>query len=62
VLFTDWLRTGTMTPALVIFEICSSHWQERRPKEVLALGITSEIYLLEHVLQVSVAMVTSELR
>ena len=35
-------------------QIGSSHWQqswkERRPKEVLALGITSEIYLLERVL------------
>ena len=35
---------------------------ERRPKEVLALEITSEIYLLEHVLRLGVAMVTSELR
>ena len=31
-------------------------------KEVLALGMTSEIYLLERVLRVGVAMVTSELR
>ena len=29
---------------------------------MLALGMTSEIYLLEHVLQMGVAMVTSELR
>ena len=28
----------------------------------LALGVTSEIYLLEHVLWVGAAMVTSELR
>jgi hypothetical protein len=31
-------------------------------KEVLALGMTSEICLLEHVLRVGVKMVTSELR
>ena len=30
--------------------------------EVLVLGMTSEIYLLERMLQVGVAMVTSELR
>jgi hypothetical protein len=36
--------------------------KERRPKEVLALRMTSEIYLLECVLRVGVAMVTSELR
>jgi hypothetical protein len=35
---------------------------ERRPKEVLALGMTSEIYLLEHVLWVGVATETSDLR
>ena len=31
-------------------------------KEVLALGVTCEIYLLERVLRVGVTMVTSELR
>jgi hypothetical protein len=31
-------------------------------KEELALGVTSEIYLLERVLRVGAAMVTSELR
>ena len=40
----------------------AENWKERRPKEVLALGRTSEIFLLERVLQVGVAMVTSELR
>jgi hypothetical protein len=41
--------------------LAAENWKER-PKEVLALGMTSEIYLLERVLQVGVAMVTSELR
>jgi hypothetical protein len=31
-------------------------------EELLALGMISEIYLLERVLRVGVAMVTSELR
>jgi hypothetical protein len=39
-----------------------SYWKERRSKEELALGVTSKIYLLEHVLRVGAAMVTSELR
>ena len=50
-------------------DFCSSfqsveaeNWKERRPKEELALGVTSEIYLLERVLLVGAAMVTSELR
>jgi hypothetical protein len=38
------------------------NWKDRWPKEVLALGITSEIYLLECVLWVGVAIMTSELR
>ena len=42
--------------------LAAENWKERRPKEVLALGMTSEIYLLERVLRVGVAMVTSELR
>jgi hypothetical protein len=42
--------------------LAAENWKERRPKEVFALGMTSEIYLLEHLLQVGVAMVTSELR
>jgi hypothetical protein len=42
--------------------LAAEHWKERRPKEVLALGMTSEIYLLELVLWVGVAMVTSDLR
>ena len=36
-------------------------YRRRRPKEMLTLGMTSEIYLLERVLRVDVAMVTSEL-
>ena len=35
---------------------------EKAAKEQLALGVTSEIYLLEHVLWVGAAVVTSELR
>ena len=42
--------------------LAAENWKERRPKEVLALGMTGEIYLLERVLRVGVAMVTSELR
>ena len=38
------------------------NWKERRPKEEIAFGVTSEIYLLERGLQVGAAMVTSELR
>ena len=34
----------------------------RWPKKELVLGVTREIYLLERVLQVGDAMVTSELR
>jgi hypothetical protein len=42
--------------------LAAENWKERRPKEELVLGVTREIYLLEHVLQVGAAMVTSELR
>ena len=42
--------------------LAAENWKERRPKEVLTLGMSSEIYLLERVLQVGVAMVTSELK
>ena len=48
-----------------IFAIRSSRRQERkerRPNEVLALGMISEIHPLERVLRVGVAIVTSELR
>ncbi|CDQ92158.1 unnamed protein product [Oncorhynchus mykiss] len=34
----------------------AENWKERRPKGVLALGMTSEIYLLECVLRVGVVM------
>ena len=40
----------------------AENWKERRTNEVLALGMISEIHLLERVLQVGVAIVTSELR
>ena len=40
--------------------LAAENGKERRPKEVLALGMTSEIHLLEHVLRVGAAMVTSE--
>jgi uncharacterized membrane protein len=42
--------------------LAAENWKERRQNEVLALGMTSEIYLLERMLLVGVAMVTSELR
>ena len=42
--------------------LAAENWKERQPKEELALGMTSEIYLLEGVLQVGAAIVTSELR
>jgi hypothetical protein len=37
--------------------LAAENWKERQPKEVLALGMTSEIYL-----RVGVVMVTSGLR
>ena len=40
----------------------AENWKERQPKEEFAFGVTSEIYLLECVLRVDAAMVTSELR
>ena len=42
--------------------LAAQNCKERWPKEELALGVTSEIYLLERVIRVSAAMVTSELR
>ena len=42
--------------------LAAEKWKERRPNEVLALGMISEIYLLERVLRVGVVIVTSELR
>ena len=42
--------------------LAAEDWKERRPKEELALGMTPAIYLLELLLQVGVAIVTSELR
>ena len=40
----------------------AENWKERWPNEVLALGMISEIHLLERMLRVGVAIVTSELR
>jgi hypothetical protein len=42
--------------------LAAENWKDRWPNEELALRVTSEIYLLEHVLRVGAAMVTSELR
>jgi acetylglutamate synthase len=39
----------------------TENWKERWPNEVLALGMISEIHLLERVLRVGVVIVTSEL-
>jgi hypothetical protein len=36
--------------------LAAENWKEKRPKEVVALRMTSEIYLLEQVLRVGVAM------
>ena len=38
--------------------LAAENWKERQPTEVLALGITSEIYLLECVLRVGVVIVS----
>ena len=42
--------------------IGSRELEGKAAKEELALGVTSEIFLLERVLRVGAAMVTSELR
>ena len=42
--------------------LAAENWKERRPEEELALGGTSEVYLLERVLRVGAAMVARELR
>ena len=42
--------------------LAAENWKERQPNEEFALGVTRETFLLEHVLQVGAAMVTSELR
>ena len=42
--------------------LAAENWKERRPKEELVLEVTREIYLLQRVLRVGAAMVTSELR
>ena len=42
--------------------LAAENWKERRPKEMWALGMASEIYLLERVLRVGVVIVTSELK
>ena len=39
--------------------LAAENCKERWPKEEVALGMTSEIYLLERVLRVGAAMVTS---
>jgi hypothetical protein len=42
--------------------LAAENWKESQPIEELSLGVTSEIYLLDHMLRVDAAMVTSELR
>ena len=42
--------------------LAAENWKERRPKGELVLGMTREIYLLERMLEVGAAMVTSELK
>ena len=55
---------GDMTPASEIFAIRSSHWQQSTGRKggQRGVGFGGEIYLLEHILQIGAAMVTSELR
>ena len=62
-------KVGEGDKSLQLNDFCNSfqsqaaeNWKERRPNEVLALGMVSEIHLLERVLRVGVAIVTSELR
>jgi hypothetical protein len=40
--------------------MAAENWKERRPKEELALEVTSELYLLKSLLQMGAAMLTSE--
>jgi hypothetical protein len=42
--------------------LAAENWKERRLNEELSLGVTREIYLLEHVLRVGAAIVTNELK
>ena len=57
------IRVSSSIEVCSLFQsLAAENWKERRPKEDLALGVTSEIYLLERVLQVGAAIVTSELR
>ena len=42
--------------------LAAENWKEKQPKWVLAFGMISVIYLLEHVLRVGVVIVTRELR
>ena len=57
------IRVSSFSDFCSLFQsLAAENWKERRPKQELALGVTSEIYLLECVLQVGAAMVTSELR
>uniref|UniRef100_A0A674DMR5 N-acetylglutamate synthase n=1 Tax=Salmo trutta TaxID=8032 RepID=A0A674DMR5_SALTR len=41
--------------------LAAENWKERRPKEELALGVTSEIYLLERLLRVGGALPSKDL-
>ena len=57
------VRVSSFSDFCSLFQsLAAENWKERWLKEELALGVTSEIYLLERVLQVGAAMVTSELR
>ena len=53
-LFTDGLCAGAVICELLgssFQSLAAENWKERQPKEELALGVTSEIYLLERVLR-----------
>ena len=55
-------KANTSYGRLLFQYLAAENWKERWPNEELALGVTSEIYLLERVLRVGVVIVTSELR
>ena len=57
------VRVSSFSDFCSLFQsLAAENCKERRPKKELVLGVTREIYLLERVLQVGDAMVTSELR
>ena len=57
------MRVSSFSDICSLFQsLAAENWKERRLKKELALGLTSEIFLLKRMLRVGDAMVTSELR